>query len=84
VLASHLILASGGGAKPPEARAVEPYIPVWLDPDGQLHQKLGVVDPTIVVVRPDGYIGYRGQPADGEALSKYLDGYLIPAHQRQS
>jgi 2-polyprenyl-6-methoxyphenol hydroxylase-like FAD-dependent oxidoreductase len=84
MLFSHLILASGDRTKPPETSAVEPYIPVWLDPDGHLHQKLGAVDPTLILVRPDGYIGYRGQPADGEALSKYLDRYLIPTHKRQS
>lgn len=49
----------------------------WLDTDGRVHQKLHASQSTLILVRPDGYIGYRCQPADGEALMKYLDGYLV-------
>jgi 2-polyprenyl-6-methoxyphenol hydroxylase-like FAD-dependent oxidoreductase len=52
-------------------------VPVWVDVDGKLHEKLAASAPTLVVVRPDGYIGYRCQPADGAALLNYLTGYLV-------
>jgi hypothetical protein len=29
------------------------------------------------LVRPDAHIGYRCQPADGAALMKYLDTYMV-------
>jgi hypothetical protein len=52
-------------------------VPVWLDPEGRVHEKLHATNPTLVLVRPDGYIGYRCQPADREALRKYLSTFLI-------
>lgn len=51
--------------------------PVWLDTDGRVHEKLHAVSPSLVLVRPDGYIGYRSQPADGAALQKHLGSYLV-------
>ncbi|HQR08828.1 MAG TPA: FAD-dependent monooxygenase [Gemmatales bacterium] len=51
-------------------------VPVWLDADGTVHRQLGANDNTLVLVRPDGYIGYRCQPADGKALLQYLGRYL--------
>jgi hypothetical protein len=44
---------------------------------GGLYHQLGVTERALVVVRPDGYIGYRAQPADGAKLLAYLDKYLI-------
>lgn len=38
--------------------------------------------PTAVVIRPDGYIGFRASPADAagmDALDAHLSSYLIPA-----
>jgi hypothetical protein len=52
-------------------------IPEWLDTQSGVHEKLGVVAPTLLVIRPDGYIGYRCQPADGNALLEYLGGFLV-------
>ena len=57
--------------------AVAPRMRVWRDATGRLHEKLHVNVTTIVLVRPDGYIGYRGQPADGDALLAYLARYLV-------
>ncbi len=52
-------------------------IPTWTDPSARLHERLGVKGSSLVVVRPDGYIGYRCQPADGAALLEYFGRYLI-------
>jgi hypothetical protein len=50
---------------------------VWLDPGGSVRQLLGARESALAVVRPDGYLGYRGQPAAWEGLRAYLDRYLI-------
>ena len=42
-----------------------------------MHQQLGATERALFVVRPDGYIGYRNQPADAGGLEKYLDRYLV-------
>jgi 2-polyprenyl-6-methoxyphenol hydroxylase-like FAD-dependent oxidoreductase len=52
-------------------------IPEWLDTQSRIHEKLGVVASTLLVIRPDGYISYRCQPADGKALLDYLGGFLV-------
>ncbi len=49
---------------------------MWLDTAGKLHEQLAATHNTLLLVRPDGYIGFRSQPADGAALAKYLGGYL--------
>ncbi|MDX1945293.1 MAG: FAD-dependent monooxygenase [Pirellulaceae bacterium] len=59
------------------ACAAEAPLPLWLDATGRVHEALGAKDRTVVVVRPDGYVGYRGQPADGKALRTYLARYLV-------
>lgn len=43
-----------------------------LDTTGQLHQHYGVTDETIIVVRPDGYVGMRSRPADATRLRRHL------------
>jgi 2-polyprenyl-6-methoxyphenol hydroxylase-like FAD-dependent oxidoreductase len=52
-------------------------VPVWIDSNSSVYEKLHATAPTIVLVRPDGYIGYRCQPADSDSLKHYLDGYLL-------
>ena len=74
IFSIHFVLPAGGTASPDlESSSAA----VWLDSDGTLHRKLHVSDRALILVRPDGYIGYRCQPASGAALAKYLDGYLI-------
>src|SRR5262249_55407684 len=51
-------------------------VPTWCDKKGQLHEKLHTTDASVLVVRPDGYLGYRG-PADAAALVEYLGSYLV-------
>jgi SAM-dependent methyltransferase len=44
---------------------------ILLDPKGELHHRYGARDACLYVVRPDGYIGFRSQPPDLEALKSY-------------
>jgi hypothetical protein len=50
--------------------------PLLLDPGGALGDAYGVRAPSAVLVRPDGYIGYFGQPLDRDRLLAYLASYL--------
>ncbi len=50
---------------------------VWRDVDGQVQAHVAAKERAAIVVRPDGYIGYRGQPADAARLERYLDRYLV-------
>jgi 2-polyprenyl-6-methoxyphenol hydroxylase-like FAD-dependent oxidoreductase len=68
---SHIILKDG---MTPSTEGSS--IPEWLDSQSRVHERLGAVAPTLLLIRPDGYIGYRCQPADGTALLEYLGGFL--------
>jgi 2-polyprenyl-6-methoxyphenol hydroxylase-like FAD-dependent oxidoreductase len=73
--------------------AVEPYLvvptatapaparwegPTLLDEGGEIHQRYGARSEAIYLIRPDGYVGYRGQPAEGAKLEAWLDRCLEP------
>jgi hypothetical protein len=45
---------------------------ILLDPKGELHHRYGARNACLYVVRPDGYVGFRSQPPDPEALKSYL------------
>jgi hypothetical protein len=77
LFAVQLILKSNSGTGAADLSSVPSNVTTWLDPEGHLHQQLGATDRALFVVRPDGYIGYRSQPADAGALEKYLDRYLV-------
>lgn len=44
------------------------------DSGGGIHQAWGITRPTHVLVRPDGYIGWRADPPDAEAVTRFLSG----------
>ena len=73
LFSTHAILTNDDSAKNMPAG---PNVTVWLDTTGRIHEKLHAKEPTLIWVRPDQYIGYRSQPADGEALAAYLNRYL--------
>jgi len=75
ILSAHLILKPET-ANPPTASS---DLPVWADIEARAHEQLGANEATLILVRPDGYIGFRCQPADGAALRAYMQSYLIPA-----
>jgi 2-polyprenyl-6-methoxyphenol hydroxylase-like FAD-dependent oxidoreductase len=49
---------------------------VWLDPGGSVRRLIGAREAALALVRPDGYLGYRGQPATWEGLHGHLGRYL--------
>lgn len=49
---------------------------VLLDPGGDLHCGFGARAECAYVIRPDGYIDYRTQPADAEGILAYLERLL--------
>jgi 2-polyprenyl-6-methoxyphenol hydroxylase-like FAD-dependent oxidoreductase len=51
--------------------------PCLVDRDASLHRILGAALPTLVLARPDGYVGFRSQPADAAALAAHLERYLV-------
>lgn len=50
---------------------------VGADPDGALHQRYGAAHSAIFLLRPDGYVGFRSQPAEPGPLFDYLDRLLL-------
>jgi hypothetical protein len=45
---------------------------IVLDADGALHRRFGAGAECAYAIRPDGYVGYRCQPADGEKIAAWL------------
>jgi 2-polyprenyl-6-methoxyphenol hydroxylase-like FAD-dependent oxidoreductase len=45
---------------------------VLLDPESAAHHRYQADLPTLYLIRPDGYIGFRSRPADLTALTTYL------------
>src|SRR5262249_417636 len=50
---------------------------ILLDPRGELHHRYGARSACLYVVRPDGYIGFRSQPPNPEALKSYFTQIFI-------
>lgn len=46
---------------------------VLQDDEGELHQRYGAHSHCVYLIRPDGYIGYRSQPAKLELFLEYCD-----------
>jgi 2-polyprenyl-6-methoxyphenol hydroxylase-like FAD-dependent oxidoreductase len=49
------------------------------DKSRALHQRYGAAKECAYLVRPDGYVGFRSQPAVQSALTQYLERWLIPS-----
>jgi 2-polyprenyl-6-methoxyphenol hydroxylase-like FAD-dependent oxidoreductase len=69
---AHVVARAGNEAALPQSD-----VPVWIDATGRVYDKLHVTQTALFLVRPDGYIGYRCQPADGKALLDYMGRYLV-------
>jgi hypothetical protein len=76
IVVAHLILKR----ETANLNAASCDLAVWVDTEARAHEQLGANDATLILVRPDGYIGFRCQPADGTALRAYMQSYLIPAN----
>ncbi|SDY93126.1 2-polyprenyl-6-methoxyphenol hydroxylase [Geodermatophilus africanus] len=46
---------------------------VLLDPDGETHRRYGATAEALYLVRPDGYVGLRAQPAAEDVPARYLE-----------
>jgi hypothetical protein len=53
-------------------------VQVILDPEGTVHRRFGIMSNGLYLIRPDGYVGYRSQPAASEALLNYIQTALLP------
>jgi 2-polyprenyl-6-methoxyphenol hydroxylase-like FAD-dependent oxidoreductase len=68
----HLILGSG------EWTADLPTVAsTWLDKDTEMHRDFGAAKASLYLIRPDGYIGFRNQPASASDLKEYLSAIFI-------
>jgi hypothetical protein len=56
------------------------YGPVLLDAKRELHRTYGAGEETLYLIRPDGYVGFRSQPAREDLLLRYLGDLLHAAH----
>jgi 2-polyprenyl-6-methoxyphenol hydroxylase-like FAD-dependent oxidoreductase len=61
-------------ARPPELEGVEH---VLLDAKGALHRRYGAGSECLYLLRPDGYVGFRGQRATWNALEEHLSMLLV-------
>lgn len=52
--------------------ALEGYGRVILDAESALHRRYGARSECLYLIRPDGYIAFRSQPADIDKLLEYL------------
>ncbi|MGW4156723.1 FAD-dependent monooxygenase [Micromonospora chersina] len=55
--------------------AVEPRLlapPALRDADGRFRAVYGLTGTGLYLIRPDGHVGFRGQPVDPDALRKHL------------
>jgi len=50
---------------------------VWLDADGSVHERFGAGSECLYLIRPDGHVGFRAQPARQESLESYLSRVLL-------
>ena len=44
----------------------------WIDKTDSFHERYGKYEPSVYLIRPDGYIAFRGSAADVERLPAYL------------
>jgi hypothetical protein len=44
-----------------------------LDPERSLYYRYGAESECLYLIRPDGYVGYRSEPATNRALHNYLE-----------
>lgn len=61
------------------ALKLPPYKSVLFDAERNLHKTYGASSECLYLIRPDGYIGFRSQPADLDELVKYLTGVFLMA-----
>ena len=71
VLSSFLVLTERPESRWPESQ------PFLIDRGGSLHKKYGITRPTLILVRPDWYIGSRADAEDACEIRDFLCRWLI-------
>lgn len=67
LVVTHLILAST------DQEGSLPNVPsTWVDKGLQMHRDFGAAKSSLYLIRPDGYIAFRNQPASATDLREYL------------
>jgi 2-polyprenyl-6-methoxyphenol hydroxylase-like FAD-dependent oxidoreductase len=66
-----LLVVAPGYAAPTALRT-------FVDPELALHKRYAAAQETLYLIRPDGYVGFRSQPAEAEHVAAHLERYLIP------
>ena len=51
---------------------------IAADPGDRAYRRLGILADTALVVRPDGYVAYRGEPPDLNDLLAFLTDHFGP------
>jgi hypothetical protein len=74
VVRSHLILPAATAPA-----GMGGFTSVCLDAQGFVRKFFGAHETALALVRPDGYLAFRGQPAGWAELSGYLEKFLVPA-----
>ena len=75
-LRTTVIVQSGGMSTPGPAAGLS-----LADSEGEAHRRYGVSGPRLYLVRPDGYVGFRGGPQDAPDLAAYLDEVFQPGSE---
>jgi hypothetical protein len=72
-LAAHVVV-------PRDARpaGLPAALSVLIDSDGDVHRRFGARSECVYLIRPDGYVAYRCQPADRDKLLAYVDKIFTP------
>jgi 2-polyprenyl-6-methoxyphenol hydroxylase-like FAD-dependent oxidoreductase len=65
-------------AAPAEPVGYRP-LPAVHDANGEFAAAYGLRGPAVIAIRPDGYIGFRGDGLGGDGLARYFDHLLGPA-----
>lgn len=47
------------------------------DTDGTIHRRFGARSESLYIIRPDGHVAYRSQPAELESLLRYLNRIFV-------
>lgn len=62
----------------PATPLTQTSIPAWIDTNKTIQHHWPATSNLLILVRPDGYIAFRSQPAESAPLLEHLKSYLVP------